>query len=1242
MHRDSASLAARESVLSDRDSASAHHLASSDVTGMLPFGTALIFLDLVGDAALLVDREWRIVAQNLAARAACAATDCQGGGDLLWDAWPALNADAPAALLRRAMATRQGGRLERIPQFPSGSERWLELRVSPHGAGLAIVLRDVTQETRREIRSRLLQTLTAELSAALEPEEVGAVIIGQAMPALGANAGNVYLVDDDARSLVSVAALGYAPDILEQSRILPLDGSTMMADVTRTQEPILCGRWKERVERYPHHHHVHGVEGDRAVAGVPLRVQGRTIGALSLAFPTDRAFDDDERQFIATVAELCAQSLARSRLYAALRRSEAQARLVTDLAPAYLAHITVDGRYEYVNHDFAARLGLTPAEVIGKRVPEVIGDDAYAVIRQNLDAAFAGREIEFEAEVPYAGIGPRFVKLSYAPNRDERGRVHGVVAVIVDLTSRQRAELARQVLADVGAILGASLDPEAILGEIARIAVRGFSSHCVVWLHDRGRLRRVGLAQADGAEAMEPLPPLPGSFSTPEPVKLAPIVSHHPRPSIAIPLATQQHLLGAVQFFLHRDSTMEDLWLATEFAQRCATLLDNSRLYRSLQESEARFRLLADAIPKIAWVVRGDGTTLDYINRRWLDFTGAPLEPLATPLTSSRVHPHDRGIAARRWEDARRTGASFSTEFRLQAANGSYRWFDGRVEAVHDAAGHVVKWFGAATDIDDTKRAEASQRFLAELSGVLAISLDPAEILRRVSRLVTPVLADYCLIDLVQPNGDIRRMAWAHVDPDEQRVLDEHMVSYEMSSSGKRHPLIAQVIELGKPRCVEDVDDVWLAKIAASPEQRAYLKARRLRSLLSAPLRARGRTLGALTLCCTDISRRRYSEDDLDLARDVAERIAFAIDNARLYTESQHAAAKVQRLLDAGVVGIVVADSGRILEANDAFLEMVGASRESLAEESLRWTALSPHEFDDLDARARVELNERGIWTPYEKELVHRDGSRIPVMIGGAILERDPLQWICFVLDLTEQKRGEDEWREFIDATAHDLRNPLTSVLGQAQLLQRRLLRHGGLDPVDAAHRLGAVTASSRRAASLIDDLIDTARLRAGQPLDMCPAPFDLLRLVVGCVDEARRVGRSHTLHVEAASAQLPVLGDEPRLERVVRNMLDNAIKFSPNGGDVTVTAGREEGDEGGWAVVTIADRGLGIPAGELAYVFDPFRRGSNVAGRIHGSGLGLAGAQQIVARHGGQIQVHSTEGEGSIFTLRLPLLPQN
>ena len=197
------------------------------------------------------------------------------------------------------------------------------------------------------------------------------------------------------------------------------------------------------------------------------------------------------------------------------------------------------------------------------------------------------------------------------------------------------------------------------------------------------------------------------------------------------------------------------------------------------------------------------------------------------------------------------------------------------------------------------------------------------------TRLVVPELADYCFADLIQADGQIRRVAWTHVDPDEQRVFDERLAQYLPVRLHPEHP-ISRTLETGEPQFVPDVTSSWLERIAFSPEHLEFMRGRNFRSQMTIPLRARDRTLGALTFCFTGVSGRRFAPENLAFARELAERVALAVDNARLYTEARDAEAKVRRLLDAGVVGVIVTDVDRILEANDHFLEMVGYTREEL------------------------------------------------------------------------------------------------------------------------------------------------------------------------------------------------------------------------------------------------------------------------------------------------------------------------
>ncbi|HEX2170908.1 MAG TPA: HAMP domain-containing sensor histidine kinase, partial [Dehalococcoidia bacterium] len=174
---------------------------------------------------------------------------------------------------------------------------------------------------------------------------------------------------------------------------------------------------------------------------------------------------------------------------------------------------------------------------------------------------------------------------------------------------------------------------------------------------------------------------------------------------------------------------------------------------------------------------------------------------------------------------------------------------------------------------------------------------------------------------------------------------------------------------------------------------------------------------------------------------------------------------------------------------------------------------------------------------------------------------------------------------------------------------------------------------------TVINELLDVASLQMGRPLDLDRQPTDLVALVSQAVADAQHAVDCPALRVEADAPQVVGEWDAARLERVVANLLSNAIKYSPAGGEIMLTVGMDLDDTGtAWATFSVQDRGIGIPAKDVPRIFERFHRGGNVVGRIAGTGIGLAGSRQIVEQHGGTISVQSREGEGSTFTVRLPL----
>jgi signal transduction histidine kinase len=210
----------------------------------------------------------------------------------------------------------------------------------------------------------------------------------------------------------------------------------------------------------------------------------------------------------------------------------------------------------------------------------------------------------------------------------------------------------------------------------------------------------------------------------------------------------------------------------------------------------------------------------------------------------------------------------------------------------------------------------------------------------------------------------------------------------------------------------------------------------------------------------------------------------------------------------------------------------------------------------------------------------------------------------------------------------HDLRNPLTVIRIEARLLSRALAA-SYIDSVVHIER------SAIRMTNWIDELLDTASALNGYDPPLVLEPTDLVQLVRDAIDEYKNV-RRHRLVIDVRAKSIAGQFDGPRLERALDNLVANAIKYSPGGGDIRleVSAG------GDWAKVVIRDHGVGIPAQDLPHVFEPFRRGANVVDRIRGTGIGLANARHIVEQHGGALSVESAPGEGSTFIVRLPLEP--
>jgi PAS domain S-box-containing protein len=416
------------------------------------------------------------------------------------------------------------------------------------------------------------------------------------------------------------------------------------------------------------------------------------------------------------------------------------------------------------------------------------------------------------------------------------------------------------------------------------------------------------------------------------------------------------------------------------------------------------------------------------------------------------------------------------------------------------------------------------------------------------------------------------------------------------------------------------------------------------------PLRNARGTVEHVALCFKDVTSELQLREVSDALRRSEGELAATLQSIgdaaqRALLKSEE---RFRRLVDAGLIGVTTGDiRGNISEANDAFLEMVGYSREEFISGKVGWAEITPPEWRHLDARAIEQLRATGVASPWEKEYLRKDGTRVPVLVGVAMLEQSTGEAVAFILDLTERKHGEaaiEQLRlereaslrasiqirdDFLAVAGHELRTPLTVLLLQLQALRRAVER----DPATkTGDRLEKITKGALRLERLVSQLLDVSRLTAGR-LELEPETFDLSEVVHEVVERFADLPAQPGGPITLRSAR-HVRGrwDRLRIEQVITNMVSNAVKYGL-GKPIELTL--QENDH--TAVLRVIDQGMGIDETHQARIFERFERA--VATRhVTGLGLGLWISRQIVEASGGSLEVESTLGKGSTFTMRLPI----
>lgn len=563
-----------------------------------------------------------------------------------------------------------------------------------------------------------------------------------------------------------------------------------------------------------------------------------------------------------------------------------------------------------------------------------------------------------------------------------------------------------------------------------------------------------------------------------------------------------------------------------------------------------------------------------------------PGQPISYEYFLQLVHPDDRAATASALSEALEQKSDYINEFRIIDPKQGILWYMAYGRAIYDEQEKPVRMVGIVLNITERKRIEQAVGEANEQVTSLLESIDDA---------------------FLSLNKEWR---YIYVNSQACRNLEK-----------SRDELLGSVIW-------EITPYIWQSPVEQKFRETMYER--------------RGTTFDVFFESSQRwFTMRTYPAKDgiTVFMTDITERVQ--IEEVQYKSE-----AMFRRLVEANISGVAIADSlGHIIEANDAYLKLIGYTREELERGEINWREITPSEYHPIDQRASQELSETGACQPFEKEYVTKQGKRVPVLLTGATIEveDDIEKHIIFVIDLSSQKGLEKQREHFLHLVSHELRTPLTAINGSLQLAHRRLLRAKqsvALESQEVFNKVEETLLQSQRQTHvlnrLIDDLVESARITA-EKLSLSLQPHNLVEIIRETVEDMRFTVPEREILLERMPQEVYVLVDAGRISQVLANFISNALKYSPHEKPIVVGVTLDDQEARVW----VRDWGPGLSPEDQQRVWQRYFQGEGAQDRNVKSvnlGLGLHVSHLLIEQHHGRVGIESQLGQGSTFWFTLAL----